>query len=88
MPPAPFDRNLPFDRSLVERVIAAAADRLEGDWLLVGGALAVMWLDSERATEDIDLFSLRGLPADRDLFEQLKQAIELSRQQRVVGLVE
>ncbi|EYF05536.1 PH domain-containing protein [Chondromyces apiculatus] len=31
---------------------------------------------------------LRGLPASRDIFEALKGAAELSRQQRVVGLVE
>jgi len=55
----------PVDRKLVERLIVAAADRLEGDWLLVGGALAVLWLESDRATEDIDLISLRGSQADR-----------------------
>jgi uncharacterized membrane protein YdbT with pleckstrin-like domain len=31
---------------------------------------------------------LRGLPSDRATFERLKDAINLSRQQRVVGIVE
>jgi uncharacterized membrane protein YdbT with pleckstrin-like domain len=31
---------------------------------------------------------LRGLPSDRALFDRLKESVELSRQQRVVGLVE
>jgi hypothetical protein len=31
---------------------------------------------------------LRGLPASREIFEALKNAAELSRQQRVVGLVQ
>jgi hypothetical protein len=31
---------------------------------------------------------LRGLPASREIFEELKNAAELSRQQRVVGLVQ
>jgi uncharacterized membrane protein YdbT with pleckstrin-like domain len=31
---------------------------------------------------------LRGLPASREVFEALKDAAELARQQRVVGLVE
>ena len=31
---------------------------------------------------------LRGLPADRALFDRLKEAIDLSRQQRVMGIVE
>ena len=31
---------------------------------------------------------LRGLPASREIFGRLKEAVELARQQRVVGLVE
>lgn len=32
--------------------------------------------------------TLRGLPASREIFDKLKDAAELARQQRVVGLVE
>lgn len=38
-------------------------------------------------TSDPELV-LRGLPASREIFEALKDAAELSRQQRVVGVVE
>jgi uncharacterized membrane protein YdbT with pleckstrin-like domain len=38
-------------------------------------------------TSDPELV-LRGLPASREIFEALKNAAELSRQQRVVGLVQ
>lgn len=31
---------------------------------------------------------LRGLPASREIFDRLKDAVEIARQQRVVGLVE
>jgi len=31
---------------------------------------------------------LRGLPASREIFDKLKDAAELARQQRVVGMVE
>jgi len=60
--------NMPgraLERKRVERLLAQAGDRLEGDWLLVGGALALVWLDSPRATQDVDLVSLRGSQADR-----------------------
>ncbi len=36
---------------------------------------------------DPDLI-LKGLPASREIFDQLKDAAELARQQRVIGLVE
>ena len=31
---------------------------------------------------------LRGLPASREIFDRLKEAVEIARQQRVVGLVD
>jgi hypothetical protein len=31
---------------------------------------------------------IRGLPASREIFERLKDACDLARQQRVVGVVE
>lgn len=44
-----------FDRAAIERVIKAVADELDGDWLLVGGALVALWLEPRRVTEDIDI---------------------------------
>jgi len=46
-------------RSIVER----AANRLSGDWVLLGGALAALWFSAARVTEDIDLIPMG---ADRD----------------------
>jgi membrane protein YdbS with pleckstrin-like domain len=40
---------------------------------------------TDRSTPELDL---RGLPASREVFERLKDAADLARQQRVVGLVE
>ena len=44
-----------FDRSRIKALLAHAVEWLEGDWLLVGGALAAVWFRPERRTEDIDL---------------------------------
>lgn len=54
-----------LDRAAIERVVQAAADRLPGDWVLVGGGLAALWFDPERVTEDIDLVSLAGSAGER-----------------------
>jgi membrane protein YdbS with pleckstrin-like domain len=42
---------------------------------------------STKDVSDPDLV-LRGLPASHEIFDQLKEAADLARQQRVVGLVE
>jgi uncharacterized membrane protein YdbT with pleckstrin-like domain len=41
-------------------------------------------------TKDVTdpILVLRGLPASRDIFDRLKDAAELARQQRVIGIVE
>lgn len=54
-----------FDLAAIERVVAAIADGLEGDWLLVGGALAALWLEPRRVTEDIDVIGLGDRPGAR-----------------------
>lgn len=66
-----------MERKVVDDLLARADDHLEGDWLLVGGALALVWLDSPRATEDIDLFSIRGSQADRLALMDLAVAVGL-----------
>jgi hypothetical protein len=47
-----------LDRSRLDLVVQAVADRLDGDWLLVGGALVALWLEPRRMTEDVDLVSM------------------------------
>ncbi|AKU90915.1 nucleotidyl transferase AbiEii/AbiGii toxin family protein [Vulgatibacter incomptus] len=53
----------------------AVADRLAGGWVLVGGALVSLWLDSRRTTEDVDLFGIDGGQTAR--FELMKLAQDL-----------
>ncbi len=50
--------DVPLNYTQLDHVVQAIADRLDGDWLLIGGALAALWFDSERVTEDVDLMSL------------------------------
>src|SRR5207248_11476848 len=47
--------KLEFDRAAIERVVAAIADELDGEWLLIGGALVALWIEPRRVTEDIDV---------------------------------
>lgn len=66
-----------IDRKVVEELIQRASEQLEGDWILVGGALALVWLDSPRATRDVDLFSKRGTLTDRLALMDLAVALHL-----------
>lgn len=56
---------LRFDRSRIQRVLAEAAARLEGEWLLIDGAAAAAWFSDGRTTEDLDLIGLGGTQAER-----------------------
>jgi hypothetical protein len=47
-----------FDGPQLEKVLAAVCDRLEGDFLLIGGALVALWLEPRRTTEDVDLIGV------------------------------
>jgi len=51
---------LAFDREQIRKIVHEIGERLEGDWLLIGGALVALWLESERTTEDLDAVSIRG----------------------------
>jgi hypothetical protein len=48
------------DRQRIDAVVQAVADRLDGEWLLVGGSLVALWIDARRTTEDVDLVPVRG----------------------------
>ena len=54
-----------LDTSAVLALLDLAEQRLEGEWLLVGGALAGVWFSPERMTEDVDLIGLAGTNAER-----------------------
>jgi hypothetical protein len=49
-----------MDRSRIEAIVEAVADRLDGDWLLVDGSLVALWIEPRRTTEDVDLVPVRG----------------------------
>ena len=53
-------KPLRFDRSRIQALLQKAGDRLDGEWLLIGGAAAAAWFSPSRTTEDIDLISLAG----------------------------
>jgi hypothetical protein len=52
-------------RERIQALVGALADELEGDWVLIGGALAALWFASDRVTEDIDLVAVTDAPARR-----------------------
>lgn len=49
-----------MDRRRIDAIVQAVADRLDGDWLLVGGSLVALWIEPRRTTEDVDLVPVRG----------------------------
>lgn len=64
VPASPTSRTT-LDRKRIEALLRAAVQRLEGEWLLLGGALVVTWLDPRRRTEDVDLVGLKGTQSER-----------------------
>lgn len=54
-----------LDRARILELLEQIAEKLRGDWLLVGGALVSIWLESRRTTEDIDLIGLKGGSEER-----------------------
>lgn len=47
--------SVELDRARINQLLDALVDQLDGDWLLVGGALAALWRTGARKTEDVDL---------------------------------
>jgi hypothetical protein len=54
-----------LDRDRIDAIVQAVADRLPGDWLLIGGGLTALWLSPRRVTEDVDIVAIQGTGADR-----------------------
>lgn len=52
-----------------------AGERLDGEWLLIGGSAAAAWFSPGRTTEDIDLIGLGGTQAER--FALLELAVHV-----------
>lgn len=54
-----------FDRTRIEALLTRACERLEGEWLLIGGSAAAAWFAPSRTTEDLDMIGLGGTQAER-----------------------
>lgn len=67
-----------LDRQQIEQVVTTLADREEGDWLLIGGALVALWLLPRRTTQDVDLVSLGDDPGARLRLMDVAQDLGLS----------
>jgi hypothetical protein len=66
-----------LDRARLEQVVDAIAERLPGQWLLVGGALAALWLEPRRTTEDVDVLGLAGTADERMALMRLAGELDL-----------
>ena len=53
----------------------AIGDRLEGAWLVVGGAVVTLWLEPRRTTEDVDVMGLGDTADER--YRLMDLALEL-----------
>jgi len=66
-----------FDRTRIQAFLELAGDRLDGEWLLVGGGAAAAWFSPSRTTEDVDLIGLGGTQAERFALMDLAVAASL-----------
>lgn len=66
-----------LDRAAIERVVHAIGERLDGRWLLVGGAAIALWLDPRRLTEDVDIVSISPTGGERLALLELAEALGL-----------
>jgi hypothetical protein len=63
-----------FDHARVRAFLELAGDRLDGEWLLIGGGAAAAWFAPTRTTEDLDIVGLAGTQDER--FALMDLAIE------------
>ena len=54
-----------FDLARIRAFLELASERLDGEWLLVGGAAAATWFSPARTTEGVDLIGTAGAPGER-----------------------
>jgi hypothetical protein len=66
-----------LDTTVIVALLDAAERRLEGEWLLVGGALASIWFSPDRTTEDVDLIGLSGTNEERLALMELAREVGL-----------
>jgi hypothetical protein len=66
-----------LDRSAIERIVNAVGDRLDGSWLVVGGAAMALWLAPRRLTEDVDVVPMTHGGDERLALMQLAEQLGL-----------
>jgi hypothetical protein len=66
-----------LDRGRLAEIVDAIAERLPGEWLLVGGALAALWLAPRRTTGDVDVVGLGGTTDERMALMELAGELDL-----------
>lgn len=66
-----------LDHAQLLHILAEAAERLEGDWLVVGGCAAAVWFDPARKTEDVDLVPMDDSPTARFRLLELAETLGL-----------
>ena len=54
-----------LDRERLDSIVSAICDRLDGEWLVIGGAVVALCFEADRKTEDVDVIGLQGSPAER-----------------------
>ena len=54
-----------MDHDRLTEIVHAIGERLDGEWLLIGGAVVSLWLEPRRTTDDVDVIGLAGTPEER-----------------------
>lgn len=47
-----------LDRERLDALVTRICEELDGEWLLIGGAIVALWLEARRTTEDVDIIGL------------------------------
>lgn len=66
-----------LDQDRIKEIVEAVADRVGGDWLLVGGGLVALWFYNRRVTENIDIVSFSDKTDARYAIMEVAEALGL-----------
>lgn len=70
--------NVPvLDRDRLDAIVTAICEQLDGEWLVIGGAIVSLWLEPRRTTEDVDVLGLGGTPRERLALLELGDSLGL-----------
>ena len=63
-----------LDRERLDALVTRICEELDGEWLLIGGAIVALWLQARRTTEDVDIIGLAGTSRQRLALMSLAEA--------------